>query len=166
MRENVSAGGLLWHGLAGIQRGVLAGLAMLAWFLLASALLRQSLWAVPNLLGMLVDESAPFRQGFGSTALTGVALVVFLAGLVGAAFALATRGVHSRRRMLLLGVLVGVVGFYFSNAVFFRKLGAVAWVYSSPRSLLAAHLIFGLVLGSQPAAAGTGSSAGTAAGER
>jgi len=146
-----AGGGILWRGLAGIQRGVLAGLAMLAWFSLASALLRQSLWVAPNLFGMLVDENAPFQQGFGRTALAGLALVVFVGGLVGALFALATSAVRSRRRLLLMGILVGVVGFYFSNAVVFRKLGAVAWVYSSPRSLLVAHLLFGIVLGSQPA---------------
>lgn len=151
MRQAGLADSLLWRSLTGIQRGVLGGLAMLAWFLLASALLRQSPWAVPNLLGMLVDESAPFQRGFGRTAVIGLALVVFLAGVVGAMFALATRRVNSRLRLLLLGILVGVLGFYLSNAVVFRKLGAVAWVYSSPRSLLVAHLLFGAVLGSQPA---------------
>lgn len=141
---------LFWRGLAGVQSGVLGGLAMAGWFLLASAMLKQPLWTVPNLLGSLVSEGLLMRQGFGHGAVAGLAAVLFLGGTTGALFALATSRVRSRRRLVLLGMLAGLVGFYFSNALVFRRLGALAWVYTSPRSLLVAHLLFGAVLGTLP----------------
>lgn len=159
---SVPGAGWWWRGLTGIQTGVLGGLAMLGWFLLASALLRQPVWTVPSLLGALLGQDPTLRRGFSQGSLTGAALVVFLAGVVGGLFALATSGIRSRRRMMLLGILAGLLGFYFSNALVFRKLGAVAWAYSSPRSLLVAHLLFGVVLGCHPPAPEGG---GPAAGE-
>lgn len=140
----------LWGALIGIQSGVVGGLSMLAWFLLASSLLRQPLWTMPNLIGALLSEDVLVRRGFGWNALVGVAVLLVWTGLLGALFGLATHQVHSRRRLLLLGLLSGVMTFYVSNAVVFRKLGAVAWVYSSPRSLLVAHLLLGVALGLRP----------------
>jgi len=149
---SVPGAGWWWRGLTGIQTGVLGGLAMLGWFLLASALLKQPLWTVPSLLGALLGRDPILRRGFSQDFLTGAALVVFAAGVAGGLFALATRGIRSRRRIMLLGILAGLLGFYFSNALVFRRLGAVAWAYSSPRSLLVAHLLFGVVLGCHPPA--------------
>ncbi len=142
--------GVLWCALTGIRTGVLGGLAMLAWFLLASALLRQPPWTIPNLLGTLVSEDLVLRRGFGQSSLVGLAALIVAAGLIGALFALATIRVHSRRRIFLLGMAVGLLAFYASNLLVFRRLGAVAWVYSSPRTLLVAHLLYGLALGLHP----------------
>jgi hypothetical protein len=50
----------------------------------------------------------------------------------------------------LLGVLTGLVWYYFSEALFWRRLGILATVYGPPRSLLLAHLIFGFVLARYP----------------
>ncbi len=139
---------LMWKALSGVHAGVLGALAMLGWFLTSSSLLRQPPWTVPNLLGALIKDDGVLRRGFGSPSLVGLATVVFFAGVVGAAFALLTWRISGRRR-LLLGVLLGLVLFYVSHTLLFRKLGAVAWVYASPRSLLVAHLIWGAVLGWQ-----------------
>jgi hypothetical protein len=52
-----------------------------------------------------------------------------------------------RLRVTLLGMLTGLVWFYFSQALFQRKLGVFVTLYSPPRTLLLAHLAYGLVLG-------------------
>jgi len=138
-----------WSALAGLHRGVLGGLVMVGWFLLVSSLLRQPTWTVPNLLATLINQDALLRRGFGWTSLVGVALTVFVTGLIGAAFGLLTGTVRSRLRLLLLGILAGLVTYWITGALVFRRLGAVAWIYASPRTLLVAHLLFGAVLGSQ-----------------
>jgi len=141
---------LLWSALIGIESGVLGGLAMLAWFMLASTLLRQSPWTVPGLLGALLGPDLAPRGGPSWGVVQGLALLIFWAGLLGGLFALATHQVGSRRRLVLLGLLAGTITFYVSNAVIFRKLGALLWVYTSPRSLLVAHLLLGVAWGLRP----------------
>jgi len=47
----------------------------------------------------------------------------------------------------LLGMLTGLVWYYFSQVLFRRKLGILMMLYSPPQTLLLAHLIYGLVLG-------------------
>ncbi len=136
--------------LAGVEAGVIAGLAMLGWVFLGSTLLDQSVWTVPNLLGSIVNGDGVLRRGFGWAALSGLALHFFTSGVVGILFGLIVAGVRSRRRAVLLGIITGLIWFYFSNALVWRKLGALAWIYLSPRSLLVAHIIFGAVLGLQP----------------
>jgi hypothetical protein len=139
--------GLLWALLGGVHRGVLGGLAMIGWFLLASSLLRQPAWTVLNLLSTLLDRELVLRRGFGWPSVVGLALIVLLGGLAGGAFGLLTRPVQSRRRLLLLGILAGLAAFYATNSFLYRRFGAVAWIYASPRVLLVAHLLFGTVLG-------------------
>jgi hypothetical protein len=52
-----------------------------------------------------------------------------------------------RFRAALLGMLAGLVWYYFSQALFWRKLGWLVTLYSPPRTLLLAHLAYGLTLG-------------------
>lgn len=139
---------LTWAALNGLHAGVLGGLAMLGWFLLASSLLRQPLWTVPNLLGALVNGDSVPIGGFGFASLVGLALVLSLAGALGALFGMTTRRLSGRRR-LLLGILVGLAVYYVTQTLLFRKLGAVAWIYAAPRSWLVAHLLWGAILGWQ-----------------
>jgi len=138
---------MAWGAVMGLHRGVLGGLAMVGWFLLASSLLRQPTWTVPNLLATLVNQEVVLRRGFGWGSVVGVALAICGAGVVGAAFGVVTAPLRSRRRLLLLGLVTGVLTYWATNALVFRRLGAVAWVYVSPRTLLVAHLLMGAVLG-------------------
>ncbi len=147
--------------LAGVETGVLGGVAMLAWFFLSSTLLHHSIWIVPNLLGGVLHQEAVLRRGFSLVTVSGLSLHLFAAGTVGIVFAVLAGGIRSRRRIMLLGVIAGLVWFYFSNALVWRKLGALAWVYSSPRMLLVGHLIFGVVLGSYPLLRGLSGGPGT-----
>lgn len=152
MRSNQTswASGALWRALSGIQMGVLGGLVMLGWFLLASALRGHPTWTVPNLLGLLIRDEGVLRRGFSQDALTGLALLISTGGVTGALFGVAAGGAGRRRRMLLMGIAAGLAIFQVSSVLVFRRLGAVAWIYSSRESFLVGHLLFGLVLGCYP----------------
>jgi hypothetical protein len=141
---------LLLRALAGIQTGVLGGLAMLGWLAAGSALDRQPLWIIPNLLGSVFYGRDVLRRSFGSTTVAGLALHLFVAGLIGLAFGVVIGESRNRLRVALLGILSALSWYYFSEALFWRKLGILAMIYGPPRSMLLAHLIYGFVLAWYP----------------
>ncbi len=138
------------RALAGIETGVIAGLAMLGWLLASSALDRHSIWTIPNLLGSVFYDRDVLRHSFSWVTMDGLALHFFVSGLIGLVFGIATGSSRSRLRVVLLGILTGLLWYYFSEALFWRRLGILARIFGSPRSLLLAHLIFGFVLARFP----------------
>jgi len=137
----------LLRALAGIEAGVLGGLAMFGWLALSSLLDFRSIWTAPNLLGSTLSGQATLQRDFGWATLLGLGLHLSVSGLIGMTFGLLVGNTARRLRVTLLGMLTGLVWFYFSQALFQRKLGAFVTLYSPPRTLLLAHLVYGLVLG-------------------
>jgi hypothetical protein len=135
--------------LAGLEAGVWAGLAMLAWIMFGSALSNQPVWSVPNLLATLISGRS-WRPGFSVATLPGLALLLFTSGLVGMLFGALVREPRSRLRVRLLGLVAGLVWYYVSSALFWQKVGPLLSLYSSSQSLLVAYLIFGASLGWYP----------------
>ncbi len=120
---------------------------MFGWLAASSLLAAQSIWVVPNLLGSTLYGHPVLQRGFGSTTVSGLGLHFVVAGLIGLLFGLAVGDSRNRMRVVLLGVASGLFWYYFSQALFWRKLGALVLVYSPPRQMLLGHLLFGLVLG-------------------
>jgi len=135
------------RALAGIETGVLAGAAMFGWLALSALLEFRSIWTAPNLLGSTLIAQATLQRGFGWATVVGLGLHLSVSGLIGMAFGLLVGSSARRLRVTLLGMLTGLVWFYFSQALFQRKLGVFVTLYSPPRTLLLAHLMYGLVLG-------------------
>ena len=138
---------LICRALAGIEAGVLGGVAMFGWLAASSVLDMRSIWLAPNLLGSTLAGRDVLQRGFGWTTVSGLALHLSVSGLVGMGFGLLVGGSTRRIRVMLLGMLSGLVWYYFSQALFWRKLGVFVTLYSPPRTLLLAHLIYGMVLG-------------------
>jgi len=141
---------LILRALAGIEAGVLGGLAMFGWLAVSSIVDLRSVWTVPNLLGSTLGGRQALVRGFGWTTVTGLGLHFSVSGLIGMAFGLLVGDTGRRLRVTLLGLLTGLVWYYFSQALFWRKLGVSVMFYSPPRTLLLAHLAYGLVLGRFP----------------
>ncbi len=131
--------------LAGLETGVWAGLATLGWFLLTAAWSHHSVWLVPNRLGSLLHPAGDWRAGFQAATLVGTALHLFSSGVVGILFACLAGEGRRRLRMSLLSMATGLLWCYLSYALFWKRLLPPA-PGPSP-SLLAAYLVFGLVLG-------------------
>jgi hypothetical protein len=141
---------LLLRALAGLQAGVLGGVAMLACLAAFSGIGGRPIWIVPNLFGALFYDREVLRAGFDANTLAGLAVLVFLAGLIGILFGVAVRGTWKRLRVALLGVLCGLAWYYLSEAFLWRRFGVLGAVYGPPRSLMLAHLIYGSILASYP----------------
>lgn len=134
------------RALAGIEAGVLGGTAMFGWLALSSLVDLRSIWAAPDLLGSTLSGQPAIERGFGWATVLGLGLHFSVSGLIGMTFGLLAGNAGRRLRVTLLGMLTGLVWFYFSQALLPRKLGGFAMPYS-PRTLLLAHLMYGLVLG-------------------
>ena len=146
--ENYGRGSApLLRALAGIETGVLGGVAMFGWLALSSLFDFRSIWTAPNLLGSTLSGQATLQRGFGWATVLGLGLHLAVSGLIGMTFGLLVGNAARRLRVTLLGMLTGLVWFYFSQALFQRKLGVFVTLYSPPRTLLMAHLMYGLVLG-------------------
>ncbi len=142
----------LWcRMLAGIEMGVLAGLAMFGWLALSSKWDWGTPWLMPNLLGSALAGRPVFGRGFGWLTVSGLGFHLGIAGLVGLGFALVMGGLRNRLRVLLLGIITGLLLYYACQYVFWQKWGFYGLVYSPPRRLLVGHLVFGIVLGWLPA---------------
>jgi hypothetical protein len=136
--------------LAGVQVGVTGGLVMLAWFALNSMLQAQRWYAVPNLLGSTFYGDLAFRSGFGKVSVVGGALHLCASGAIGALFGLFAPQGQSGFRVLLIGVVTGLAWYYLLFGAFWKVVNPMVPLYSSSRSMLVAHVLYGLWLGRWP----------------
>ncbi len=143
---------LLYRILAGIQTGILGGAAMFGCLAVSSLLGARSVWIMPNLLGSALHGHPVVDRGFGWLAVTGLGLHLAVAGSVGLLFGVAIGDSRYRLRVTLLGIIAGLIWYYGSQYLFWRKLGIFVLFYMPPRPMLLAHLVFGLTLGWFPVA--------------
>ncbi len=132
--------------LAGLETGVIGGLAMMT-FLFAHSLLRgQPWWSHANLLGSVIYGQSALWRGFGRASLAGIAVEVILSGIAGLLYGVCFARTRGRMVSLLLGLSSGVIWFFLSHWVVFKNIGPLVPVYASQPATLLGHMIFGLAL--------------------
>jgi hypothetical protein len=134
------------HILAGLQSGVLGGVAMLVWLMATSPLHRQPWWAFPNLMASGIFGEAVFRLGFGAASCSGIALLLFMAGLLGSIFALVVPESFSSFRFVLLAFVTGLAWYYAAASPAVNRWAPLAPLYTPAPLLYGAHLIYGCSL--------------------
>lgn len=134
------------HILAGLEAGVLGGVAMLAWLIATSSWRQQPWWAFPNLMASGLFGEAIFRLGFGLASWSGMALLVFMAGLLGSLFALLVPESVSTFRFVLLAFLAGLGWYYATESPALNRWAPLVPLYTPKPVLYSAHLIYGLSL--------------------
>ncbi len=134
------------HILAGVHTGVLGAMGMLFWLILSSPLRQQPWWAFPNLMASGIFGQSVFRLGFGLASLTGMALLVLMAGLLGAAFALLMPESVSQLRFSLLAVAAGLAWYYATASQAVNFWAPLVPLYTPKPLLYGAHLIYGCSL--------------------
>ncbi|MGH9657790.1 MAG: hypothetical protein ACRD96_04545 [Bryobacteraceae bacterium] len=125
--------------LAGLQAGVLGGVAMLAWLSVASVWGGRSIWTAANLLATTFYGEAALRRGFRWATLSGAAFQLVLAGALGVTFGFAVYRIQSEIRVALLGLLFGLAGYLVAVRFLFPHDG-----------MLVAYVLLGLFLGRFP----------------
>jgi len=133
--------------LAGIQAGIVGGLILLGYLALDSAWHRRSIWTIPNLMSSTFYGESAFRPGFSARTSAGLALLLFIYGLLGALFALVIRDHGSRMRVTVLGLIFATGWFFLSFEFLWNHVNPLVRLYSPDRAMLVGHLLFGGVLG-------------------
>ncbi len=107
-------------------------------------------WEMPLRLAAAAFGPQVPAHGFASGVAAGAALQLFTAGLVGALFGLTGRSRWAARRVMLLGMVFGLGWYYLGYEILLRDFGLGSYLLAPRRSLVVAHLIFGLLLGLYP----------------
>ncbi len=140
-----------WILFAGLQAGVLGGLAMMAVLFLNSLLHHKSGWTIANLYGTTLYGNRAMQRGFGMAALSGIALRLLECGTVGVIFAvLFARQRLSPFRFMMIGVTAGLANFYISQHILWAWINPLVPFYSPHFIILLSYLLFGLFLGRTP----------------
>ena len=132
--------------LAGLETGVLGGVALLAWYALTSLAAGQAAWEVPASLGEACCGSTRWPGRLGLALAAGASLHILGAGAAGALFGLVARGVANLRRLFLLGTLFGLVWFCVLDRILLRSVGAGAYPFLFRKPVVAGYVLFGLFL--------------------
>jgi len=136
-----------WPGaLAGLEAGIVGALVLLGYLMLDSAWRRRSIWSIPNLLATTFSDST-IRSGFGTQTWSGLALLIVMYGTLGAIFSLVAPEHMTRSRVTFLGLLLGLIWFYFSFGVLWSYINPWVPLESSSRAMWVGHVLYGGVMG-------------------
>ena len=142
--------GLSVTALAGLETGVLGGVALLGWYALSSLAAGHAAWDVPARLGAACCGAASWPEPFGFELAAGASMHIAGAGVAGALFGVVARGVTSLRRHFLLGVVFGLAWYYTLDQILLRSAGAGAYPFLFRRPVIAGYALFGLFLALYP----------------
>ena len=132
---------------AGIQAGVVGALILLGYLALDSKWHSRSIWTISNLLASTFYGESAYRPGFGARTSAGIALLLFLYGVLGALFGLVVRDHSTRMRVMLAGVIFGTGWFFLSFDILWKHINPLIKMYSPDRAMLVGHVLYGGVLG-------------------
>lgn len=151
--------------LAGLEAGIIGGLAMLALMILNSLWRQHPWWSIPNLLGSTFYSHRAFHMGAGMASASGIALHLVISGLAGVIFATVIAGPLSRTRSTLVGIAAGLLWYYATIYILYPRIGPLVVRYAPEPSTLLAYVLFGVFLGRFPYRASPGPLAAEPAGE-
>lgn len=141
----------LWLLLAGLETGVLAGIAVLLYWILAATLSGEGPWAILNLIGSTFFPARALSAGFSHVSVSGAALHVLLSGVVGAVASLIlSLYVAKPVRSLWVGTLIGVIWYLTAFLWIWPLLSSAVVSYQPWPTMLLGHVLFGLGLGLYP----------------
>lgn len=138
------------HLLAGLETGVVAALAMLAWLGFSALWYRHSFWTAPNLLASTFYGEFALRNNFNGHTLPGLALYVLIYGSLGMLFGMAIQGRSASLRITCIGILGAVAWYYFLFGLVWKTWNPLLVLYTQDRPMFAGHVLFGMMLGRYP----------------
>jgi hypothetical protein len=127
--------------LVGIETGVLGGLVMLAWFAVLSTLLGQPWWTIFNLYASEAYSREAVRYGPGWVTITGMAVHLTMAGIVGGIAGFFTPGGR------LFGLGIALVWYLICHLFLWQRIAPAVPVYTHYGVLMSAFFWYGSVLG-------------------
>lgn len=135
--------GRLVQAFAGLQAGILSGLAALGWFLFASLASGDSIWLIPNIFASVFYGARSLRADFGLYTCSGAALHLLLSALLGIVFAFLVPSAWSWRRSLMVALIYVGLLHVFSISLVWTRFNPWLISYVSPGVLWMAYLVLG-----------------------
>ncbi len=136
---------LLLQAAVGVETGVLAGVASLSWLALHATLEGRPVWAVPAEIAALVDDQ------LGSSPVFGLAMHLASSGILGALLCVPAQRWLRSGKTLMPGLLAGLGLYVTGNLPLAGGRRLLVPLPVPDWSILAACLVFGVVLGAYPA---------------
>lgn len=141
----------LWLLLAGLETGVVAGAAVLLYWILATTFRGEGPWAILNLFGSTFFPGRALSIGFSQASVSGAALHVLLSGVVGVVASLVLSLCVARPvRSLLVGTLIGMIWYQAAFQWLWPLLSRAVVIHQPFPTMLVGHVLFGLGLGLYP----------------
>lgn len=141
---------LLARLLAGLQVGILGGLATIAWFLALSKWYFSGPWTLLNLFSILLRRGAPWTHTLSAATMTGAALHIFACGMMGMFVGWVLPRPAVRSRTSLAGVTFGMVLSLMIYEFFWKRHLPRLTDQVAPGAILVVHLIIGACIGLFP----------------
>jgi hypothetical protein len=137
----------VWLGraLAGLQAGVLGSLVMLLFLMLGSVWSGRSVWNLPNLLATAFAGPDAYRNHYTRTTPGGIALIVVIYGLLGVCWGLMA-GKNQPKWLPLAGLAAGLAVYEIFFGLIWKQTRPLIALYAPDRQLMAAHLLWGVLL--------------------
>lgn len=136
--------------LAGLQAGMIAALAMLAWLGLSAVWQRRSFWTSENLLATTFYGGTAVRNSFSTSTLSGLALYLLIYSVLGCLFAIAAGGRLTAPKLLLAGIAAALIWYYVSFHFFWKALSPLVPLLHAVRATIIGHIIFGAAIARFP----------------
>lgn len=127
--------------LVGVETGILGGLAMLVWFAVISLLMGQNWWAIPNLFASEANRGGAILAGPGWTTLSGSAVHLCIAGVVGGVAGVFTPGGR------LFGLGIAIVWYILSVHFLWKRFAPLVPIHVHYAVLMTAYFVYGSILG-------------------
>lgn len=135
--------------MAGLQAGIVGVVWMFGCFLIAAVWSGRGIWSVPNVFSTLFYGDDAFEGGFLRSTWAGIALIIVVYGLMGAAWGCVWK---QRRKPLssFYGALTGLAAYYFFFDFVWAHADPLIPLYAPVRQLQIAHILWGAALARSP----------------
>lgn len=140
----------LYTLLAGLQAGVLGGLLMLLALSLLNLRHGRSFWNAANLFATVFYGEEALRRGFRFATLSGVAFHLVVSAAFGMAFAAATQWTENRLLLRSLAIAAALAWYFTCDLWLWQRWTPFLPMYTYRVDMIAAHLLFALLLGAHP----------------
>jgi len=123
---------------------------MLLWLGVSAKWQQRSFWTSANLMASVFYGSSSIHSGFAWSTVAGIALYLFLYGVLGALFVMALRGRINGKRTILAGMCFALAWYYFSFHLLWKVVMPLVALLHTERPMVLGHLLYGAVLGRFP----------------
>jgi hypothetical protein len=133
--------------LAGIEIGVIGGIVMLLWLAISAPLIGYPWWSIINLFASHSYSARVVRDGVGMATVSGIALQIAVAGIIGGITGFLTPGGR------LFGLAITFAWYALCYGFLWKRYAPLVPVYAPQPLLVIGFFLYGSVLGWHPAIA-------------